>query len=52
MDGSFAYYEDIFLEKMNAKLKENSIMFKESSPELLIAKHKNDAGIIGAANIM
>ena len=46
--GSFSYYDDIFLpilkEKI-AKLRFN----KEGNTELVVAKLKNDAGIIGAA---
>ncbi len=50
--GSFAYYNDIFLEKLEKKLKENQIAFGDNYPKLLIATYKNDAGIIGAANIV
>lgn len=48
--GSFAYYEDIFLEKIEKKLKENQIKFGDNLPKILIATYKNDAGIIGATN--
>lgn len=50
LGGSFAYYEDnpIF-KKLLDKLKEpNSTYNQESSPEIKVAKFKNDAGIIGA----
>ena len=50
--GSFAYYEDIFLKKLEKKLKENATKFGESCPKILIAKYKNDAGIIGATLIL
>lgn len=50
--GSFAYYKDIFFGKLEKKLKENQIRFGDNCPKLLIATHKNDAGIIGAANIV
>lgn len=46
--GSFAYYEDILLDKLNKKLKENSIILNDSIPQILIAKNMNDAGIIGS----
>ena len=50
LGGSFAYYEDnpIF-KKLLDKLKEpNSTYNQESSPDIKLAKFKNDAGIIGA----
>lgn len=50
LGGSCAYYEDnpIF-KKLLDKLKEpNSTYNQESSPEIKVAKFKNDAGIIGA----
>lgn len=44
LGGSFAYYEDIFLEKIKNKLKAmNHIV-----PEIKMAELKNDAGLIGA----
>lgn len=45
--GSFAYYEDILLDKLKERLKGK--LFNNTCPEILVAKHKNDAGIIGAA---
>ena len=50
LGGSFAYYEDNpIYKKLLEKLKEpNSTYNQESSPEIRIAKFKNDAGIIGA----
>lgn len=50
--GSFAYYEDIFLEKLKEKLKRNHIEFNDTYPEILLATAKNDAGIIGATMII
>jgi len=45
--GSFAYYEQIFMDKLKEKVKQN---FKNREiPDILIAEHKNDAGIIGAS---
>lgn len=46
--GSFSYY-DMFLEKLEKKIKENN---EKSETKILIAKYRNDAGIIGAANII
>lgn len=50
LGGSFAYYEDnSIFKKLLDKLKEpNSTYNQESSPEIKVAKFKNDAGIIGA----
>lgn len=50
--GSFVNYKEIFLRKIQEKLKDNSIMFNEACPQIILAKNKNDAGIIGAANII
>lgn len=50
--GSFVHYKKIFFEKLETKLKQNSIMFKDNCTKLLIATNKNDAGIIGAAYIV
>ncbi len=48
--GSFSYYEDIFLPKLNKEI-EKYIFNKDSKIKLISAKLKNDAGIIGAAEI-
>ena len=48
--GSFSYYEDIFLERLSKKLNEY-IFNKDSKVKLISAKLKNDAGIIGAAEL-
>ena len=45
--GSFSYYDDIFLELLNKKVKQY-VFNKDSNFILLSAKLKNDAGIIGA----
>lgn len=50
--GSFAYYEEIFLEKLKEKLKQNKIDFNDTYPEIILATAKNDAGIIGATRIV
>jgi predicted NBD/HSP70 family sugar kinase len=48
--GSFSYYEDIFIPRLYNILKGRTFN-KESKVKLLPAKLKNDAGIIGAAEI-
>ena len=48
--GSFAHYQEILLEKLENKLKERTELYnKENIPKIVLAKFKNDAGIIGAA---
>lgn len=47
--GSFAYYEEIFLEKLKEKIKQNNRTFNNRQDiEIKLAQLKNDAGIIGA----
>lgn len=47
--GSFVYFEDILLEKLNKRIKENHEIFNQYNiPEIIAAKLKSDAGIIGA----
>jgi len=46
LGGSFAYYEDILLDKLKENLKNK--LFNSSCPDILVAKYKNDAGLIGA----
>ncbi len=48
--GSFSYYADIFLPRLNEKLK-HYVFNKETKYELVCAKLQNDAGIIGSANL-
>ncbi len=48
--GSFSYYGDIFLPRLKENLKKY-IFNKDTKYELVSAKLKNDAGIIGAAEI-
>ncbi len=48
--GSFSYYDDIFLDILDKKVK-RYIFNKESKVKLVTAKLKNDAGIIGATEI-
>lgn len=49
--GSFAYYGDIFLERLRENLQEKTKTFSDSYPSILLATYKNDAGIIGASMI-
>ena len=44
--GSFAYYSDIFMEKIKEQL--NKYFNRRKLPDILVAKYANDAGIIGA----
>lgn len=47
--GSFVYFKDILLEKLETKLNEDGVLFnKQKAPKIVMAKLKNDAGIIGA----
>lgn len=47
--GSFVYYEDIFIDKLKKRLKNNNLIFNNGSmPEFKMATLENDAGIIGA----
>ncbi len=47
--GSFSYYEDILLQKIEEKLKETTLFIdKKFMPKLLIGNFHNDAGMIGA----
>lgn len=50
--GSFAYYKDILLEKLEQELlNANKLFNNEKIPKIFIAELKNDAGIIGATMI-
>lgn len=47
--GSFVYYKDLVLDKLNTKLKQNGVLFNGGDvPKIIMAKLKNNAGIIGA----
>jgi len=47
--GSFVYYKDILLSKLEEKLKEKNATFNgRKDIKIVLAKLKNDAGIIGA----
>lgn len=48
--GSFVYYKDILLDKLVNKLNEPHVLFNNTgSPKIVMAKLKNDAGIIGSS---
>jgi len=48
--GSFVYYKDILVPRLEAKLKEEKATFNgRKDIKIVVAKLKNDAGIIGAA---
>lgn len=49
LGGSFAYFKDIWYEKLITTMNERKYVFnKESLPKIELAKYKNDAGLIGA----
>jgi len=53
LGGSFAYYEDILLKKLEKRIIERGELFNREGeiPKFTVAELKNDAGIIGAAMI-
>ena len=46
--GSFAHYEKTLLNKLNSRLKKEELFNKNNMPKIVLAKLKNDAGIIGS----
>lgn len=46
--GSFAYFEDILLEKLKNKMSQNNQTFSKNLPQIVTAECRNDAGMIGA----
>ena len=46
--GSFVFYEKTLLNKLNVRLKEEAVFNKDNMPKIVLAKLKNDAGIIGS----
>ncbi len=49
MGGSFVYFKDILLEKLEVELNKNGVLFNNQEiPKITIAKLKNDAGMIGS----
>ena len=49
--GSFAFYEKILLKKLEERLKKEKLFNKENMPKIVVAKLKNDAGMIGSVLI-
>lgn len=48
--GSFVYYKDILLDRLINKLNEPHVLFNNTgAPKIVMAKLKNDAGIIGSS---
>lgn len=46
--GSFAFYEKTLFNKLKQKLDEEELFNKKNTPKLVLAKLKNDAGMIGS----
>lgn len=46
--GSFAYYEKTLLNRLIRRLEKEELFNKKNMPKIVLAKLKNDAGIIGA----
>ena len=47
--GSFVHYKDLMLDKLIKKLNEKNMLFNNNgAPKIVMAKLKNDAGIIGS----
>lgn len=47
--GSFVHYKDLMLDKLIKKLNEKNMLFNNNgAPKIIMAKLKNDAGIIGS----
>lgn len=47
--GSFVHFRDILLDRLNKKLSEKDMLFNNQAiPKIVMAKLKNDAGIIGS----
>ena len=49
LGGSFAYFKEIFFEKLKNKIETERYVFnKDSLPDIILANLINDAGILGA----
>ena len=48
LGGSFTFYEDTLLKKLKDKLNEEKLFNENNMPKIVLAKLKNDAGIVGA----
>lgn len=47
--GSFVHFKDILVDRLNNKLNEKNFLFNDrEAPKIVMAKLKNDAGIIGS----
>lgn len=46
--GSFTYYQDTLFKKLKDRIGKEELFNKNNAPKLVLAKLKNDAGIIGA----
>lgn len=46
--GSFSYYEKTLLNKLKLRLEKEALFNKNNTPKIVLAKLKNDAGIIGS----
>lgn len=47
--GSFVYFADILLDKLNARIRQKNEIFNDNNiPQIVVTTLKNDAGIIGA----
>lgn len=46
--GSFIYFEDLLLDKLNKSILETIKLYNEKFPKIVVASLGNDAGIIGA----
>ena len=49
LGGSFVFFKDIFYDKLVSEMNTRKYVFnKETMPKIVLAKLKNDAGIIGS----
>lgn len=49
LGGSFVYFKDLLLEKLNIRIKQKNDIFNSNNiPQIIATKLENDAGIIGA----
>lgn len=49
LGGSFVYFKDLLLEKLNTRIKQKNDIFNSNNiPQIIATKLENDAGIIGA----
>lgn len=48
LGGSFAFFQDTLFRKLKDRINKEELFNKNNPPKLVLAKLKNDAGIIGA----